>query len=130
MPDPLQCYRCGAPLDALTLPLSRQDQCPECFVYLHCCRMCEFFDPGVAEQCREDDAVEVNNKEGANFCDYFRPNPDAHDSSYVSAETQARSQLDSLFGGAQDGSTKESSGGPSGDEGDDDSLGAAEDLFR
>lgn len=92
--------------------------------------MCEFFDPGVAEQCREDDAVEVNNKEGANFCDYFRPNPDAHDSSYVSAETQARSQLDSLFGGAQDGSTKESSGGPSGDEGDDDSLGAAEDLFR
>ena len=112
----------------LSLPLLRQDQCPECFVYVHCCRMCEFFDPGVAEQCREDDAEEVKNKEGANFCDYFRPIAGAHDSSYVSAETQARSQLDSMFGATEEDSTE----GSSIDEGDGDdgSLGAAEDLFR
>ena len=115
----LQCYRCGASLEALSLPLSRQDQCPDCFVYLHCCRLCTYFDPGIPEQCREDDADEVKNKENANFCDYFRPNPTAHDSRYVREETQARSQLDALFGGADDG-----------DGGTDDSLGAAEDLFK
>lgn len=119
MPEPLHCYRCGAPLDALSLPLSREDQCPACAVYLHCCRMCGFFDTAVAEQCREDDAEEVKNKEGANFCEYFRPNPAAHDSGYVSAEERARSQLESLFG---DGDEPAAS--------DDDSLGAAEDLFR
>lgn len=121
MPETLQCYRCGASLDALTLPLSRQDECPECTVYVHCCRMCVFFDPDVAEQCREDDAEEVKNKEGANFCDYFRPNAAAHDPRYVSAEARARSQLDSLFDGADTADT---------DSDEDDSLGAAEDLFR
>lgn len=124
MPDPLQCYRCGASLDALLLPLSRQEQCPDCTVYLHCCRMCVFFDPAVVEQCREDDAEEVKNKENANFCDYFRPRPDAHDPRYVGAEAQARSQLDSLFGGEDDAP------GGDGEDNQDDPAGAAEDLFR
>ena len=97
MTESLQCWRCGASLASLSLPLSRQDQCPDCSVYLHNCRMCSFFDPAVVEQCREDDAEEVKNKEGANFCDYFRPNPTAHDARYVSAEGQARSQLESLL---------------------------------
>ena len=93
--------------------------------------MCIFFDPAIAEQCREDDAEEVKNKEGANFCDYFRPNPDAHDPRYVTAETRAHSQLDTLFGGEPDDSRAGSSAGASGDDGDDEnSLGTAEDLFR
>ena len=119
MTDSLQCYRCGAALEALSLPLSRQDQCPDCFVYLHCCRMCTYFDPGIAEQCREDDAEEVKNKENANFCDYFRPDSAAHDPRYVSEEARARSQLDTLFGDADRD-----------DSGPDDQLGAAEDLFK
>ena len=119
MPGSLHCYRCGASLEALSLPLSRQDQCPDCFVYLHCCRMCTFFDPAVVEQCREDDADEVKNKENANFCDYFRPDPAAHDPRFVTEETRARSQLDTLFGDADDAN-----------EGGDDGLGAAEDLFK
>lgn len=119
MPEPLHCYRCGASLEALSLPLSRQDQCPACYVYLHCCRMCLFFDPAVAEQCREDDAEEVKNKEGANFCDYFRPRSDAHDPQYASAESRARAQLDSLFGSGADE-----------DDDRDDPASAAEDLFK
>jgi hypothetical protein len=124
MTDSLQCWRCGASLAALSLPLSRQDQCPDCFVYLHNCRMCSFFDPAVVEQCREDDAEEVKNKEGANFCDYFRPNPAAHDARYVSAEGQARSQLDTLFGSA------DNEGSGTADAGDDDGRDDAEGLFR
>ncbi|MFQ5634792.1 MAG: hypothetical protein ACE5G3_05635 [Gammaproteobacteria bacterium] len=126
MSEPLECYRCGASLDALTLPLSRQDQCPDCSVYLHCCRMCGFFDPGVAEQCREDDAEEVNNKEGANFCDYFAPRPGAYDPGYAGADRQARSQLDGLFAASADEASEAGGGG----EDRDDTLDAAEDLFR
>lgn len=120
MDAPLSCYRCGQSLEALTLPLSREDQCPGCSVYVHCCRMCVFYDPEVAEQCREDDAEEVKNKEGANFCDFFAPNPNAHDSAYVSADSRARTQLDTLFDSPDDG----------GNDGGDDDTSAAEDLFR
>ena len=96
--------------------------------------MCSFFDPAVVEQCREDDAEEVKNKEGANFCDYFRPNPAAHDSRYVSAEGQARSQLDALFGAADDpGSQSQPESGTDAageDQGNTDGPADAEDLFR
>jgi hypothetical protein len=75
MPKQLLCYRCGASLAKLTLPISRQDECPSCANYLHVCRMCEFFDPNVPKQCKEDDAEEVFEKERLNFCDWFKPGP-------------------------------------------------------
>ena len=116
----LRCYRCGASLEALSLPLSRLDECPSCSVYLHCCRMCRFFDPAVAEQCTEDDAEEVKEKARANFCDYFKPGYDVYDPTAATAEARAKNSLDDLFGGA------------SGDDDQDgtDSSNAAEDLFR
>jgi len=92
--------------------------------------MCSFFDPAVVEQCREDDAEEVKNKEGANFCDYYRPNPAAHDARYVSAEGQARSQLDALFGAMDDPGPEAGTGAAGEDEGNADGPADAEDLFR
>ncbi len=68
---------------------------------VHVCRMCVFFDPQVARQCREDDAEEVKEKERANFCDYFKPNPNAHDPRFASAESRAKDQLAALFGDGQ-----------------------------
>jgi hypothetical protein len=55
----LQCYRCGASLAALTLPLSRLDTCPECRSELHVCRMCEHFAPNRSPQCTTETAEEV-----------------------------------------------------------------------
>ena len=49
----LSCWRCGAALAKLTLPLSRLDECPSCSMPLHVCRMCVHYDPAVARQCRE-----------------------------------------------------------------------------
>ena len=71
MADSLRCWRCGAGLEKLTLPLSRMDECPECAVHLHVCHMCINFDPAVTGSCREDAAEEVLEKERANFCDFF-----------------------------------------------------------
>ena len=91
------CYRCGASLAHLSLPLSRQDECRECRNYLHVCRMCVHYDPAVPKQCAEDDAEEVREKERLNFCDWFVASETAFDPSQRSAEERARASLDALF---------------------------------
>ncbi len=91
------CYRCGASLAALSLPLSRQDECPECSNYLHVCKMCVFFDATVTRQCREDGADEVIEKDRLNFCDWYKPSDSAFDATRKSQEDQACDELEKLF---------------------------------
>jgi hypothetical protein len=91
------CFRCGASLAALSLPLSRQDECPACGFYLHVCKMCEKFDARVPRQCREDDAEEVYEKERLNFCDWFVASESAFDAKRKAEEDAARAALDALF---------------------------------
>ncbi|HLT91922.1 MAG TPA: hypothetical protein VKZ85_13375 [Woeseiaceae bacterium] len=119
MSHELRCYRCGASLAALTLPLSRHDACPQCAASLHSCRMCRHYDPRVPKQCREDDAEEVMDKEVANFCEWFVPSPDAFDPGRSREAARARSELEALFGAASTAEPEE-----------DDLLKKAEDLFR
>ena len=97
MSNALNCFRCGESLAALSLPLSRRDQCPSCSADLHVCSMCKSFDPQVPRQCREDGAEDVVEKERANFCDWFKPSPDAFDPTRKSAADEARAALDALF---------------------------------
>ncbi len=94
----IACYRCGAALSALSLPLSRRDQCPECSADLHVCRMCLYFDRAVQRQCREDGAEDVTEKERANFCDWFKPSETAFDPKRKSEADAAKEALASLFG--------------------------------
>lgn len=98
MPQPLACFRCGASLDALPLPLSRRDQCPQCSFDLHCCRMCKHFDRNVPRQCREDGAEDVTEKARPNFCDWFVPSENAFDGAEKSQADAAQQALDALFG--------------------------------
>ena len=119
MADTLRCYRCGASLSSLTLPLSQRDQCPDCSVFVHVCRMCTQYDPAVPRQCREDDSEDVTDKEKLNFCDWFQPSPEAYDGRHKRAAERAQSELDALFGGGS---------GPA--DAQDDALKDAEDLFK
>jgi len=98
MTHALRCYRCGQSLAALSLPLSRRDECPQCRVELQVCRMCENYSPGLPDACIEDDAPEVREKDRANFCDYFRPSTNAYSSTEHDAERAARESLGMLFG--------------------------------
>jgi hypothetical protein len=100
MAHDLNCWRCGADLAAITLPLRRLEECPACKAELHVCRMCQFFDRRIARQCRQDDAEEVRNKEQANFCDWFKPRPAAFDGAEAAVQQEARDRLASLFGDA------------------------------
>jgi ribosomal protein L40E len=94
----LVCWKCGAPLESEPLPLARLAECAQCHADLHVCRLCEFYDPGVASSCREPIAETVKDKVHANFCGYFQPRPDAWTASVVDPARQAKARLDAFFG--------------------------------
>ena len=119
MSQNIACFRCGASLASLSLPLSRRDECPGCSAHLHVCRMCRHFDPTAVRQCLEDDAEDVSDKERLNFCEWFVPSEDAFDPAARAEADRAKQSLDALFG---DGDA------PSGAA--DSSLSEAEKLFR
>jgi len=80
-------------------PLSRQSVCLKCGAELYVCRLCEFHDPKLRQGCREDRAEHVQEKEHANFCEWFRPRPGAHQPRDAAPTQAARAKLDALFGG-------------------------------
>ncbi len=99
MPEIIYCFRCGESLEKLSLPLSRRDECPSCTANVHVCRMCIYFDANVPRQCLEDGAEDVKEKLKVNFCDWFKPSASAFDPIMAAQEAQAKSELESLFGG-------------------------------
>ena len=84
-----------------TLPLRRLEECRKCGAELHVCKMCEWYSTAVAKHCRETIAEEVKDKERANFCDYFKPRPDAYSATPLDAAAKAKAELDSLFSGGK-----------------------------
>ena len=98
MPDGLVCWKCGESLDELPQPLARLAECPACRADVHVCRMCEFFDTRVARSCREPVAEDVQDKERANFCGYFKPRPAAYRAADDSEARRSKSALTELFG--------------------------------
>lgn len=106
----LVCWKCGASLADLTLPLRRLEECRQCHAELHVCKLCEWYSLSVAKHCRETVAEEVKDKERANFCDYFKPREDVYSAKGTDAAARAQAELDALFGG---GSGKSSDAQPS-----------------
>lgn len=94
----LACHRCGASLSALSLPLSRRDQCPDCSADLHVCKMCIYYDKTVPRQCLEDGADDVKDKDRPSFCDWFKPSENAFNASANAEAEAARDALTALFG--------------------------------
>ncbi len=99
MNDKLVCWKCGASLAPLPLPLGRRAECLACHAEQHVCRLCLHFDPAKAKQCRERAADDVKDKTRANFCDWFQPRAGAYTPG-KSGDGDARAKLDALFGGS------------------------------
>lgn len=70
--DEVLCYRCskGVGLSAAAR-VGRNDECPHCLSYIHCCMMCNFYDRNAYNECREPAADRIVEKEKNNFCDFF-----------------------------------------------------------
>ncbi len=96
--DNLVCWKCGATLEGLPLPLGRLAECRACGADLHVCRLCKSYDPRVRMGCDEPRAEEVRDREKANFCDYFQPRQDAFKAFDDSAARKAKAELEALFG--------------------------------
>ncbi len=97
----LVCWKCGASLKGVPIPLSRRAECLACHAELHVCRLCHFYDPRVEGKCREDRAEEVREKERANFCDYFKPRPNAFRAKDAARTEAAKGRIDALFAGGE-----------------------------
>ena len=80
------------------MPLSRLSVCLKCGAELYVCKLCEFHEPKLRQGCLEDRAEHVQEKEHANFCEFFRPRPGAHVPRDRSQADGAKARLDALFG--------------------------------
>ena len=88
------CWACGEELD-MTVKVQRRDECINCGADLHVCKNCRFWDPGYANECRENTAYYIRDREKANFCMAFEYKSTT-DQDAAEANT-ARSALEDLF---------------------------------
>lgn len=87
------CWNCGNPLTALDY--GRQDSCEKCGRDTRTCKGCIHYDRSYNNECRENQADRVVEKERANFCDYFKPAKNTN--SAAQARDAMKSAADSLF---------------------------------
>lgn len=88
------CWNCSKSYEPPDL-VTRATECPHCAAYLRCCRNCEFYQPGLRNDCREPQADLQPDKEVANACDYFRV---ATQIKPKGKGGKSKSDFDSLFG--------------------------------
>ena len=91
----MNCHSCGKEIPP-SGKIGRQETCVKCSGSLHCFLNCRFYAESAYHRCREEQAEFVNDKSGANFCDYFEPG----ESRPVRTDAQresARKRLDDLF---------------------------------
>jgi len=94
----LVCWKCGASLAGMLLPLSRHETCPSCRAELHVCKLCRHYDAHRAGECRELAAERVADKTRTNDCGWFVPRPEAYKGGGAPMAQASRSALDALFG--------------------------------
>jgi hypothetical protein len=92
------CWKCGETIQYPTgSRVGNRDACPKCDADLHACRNCQFYDPGKHNQCTENQAEWVRDKEAGNYCDYFSPGAILRAGNRSSPSSDAKKKFDSLF---------------------------------
>ena len=88
------CHKCAGELDLFT-KVGRQDSCDHCLADLHCCKNCDFYEPGANNDCREDMTAYIPDREKSNFCSSFVMSPKKPNQ--VADKASVKSKLDALF---------------------------------
>jgi predicted nucleic acid-binding Zn-ribbon protein len=95
------CWKCGVVYELNGSP-GRSEACPKCRSDLKVCLNCVSYEPRLAYQCRDRRAEPVEQKDAANYCDYFemaRREYRAPGTAFeISREAKAREDLKRLFG--------------------------------
>ena len=64
------CFKCGTTVELEKV--GRRDECLRCGNDLRVCLNCAFYDAARANACMEPQAERVQEKDKANYCDFFR----------------------------------------------------------
>ena len=88
------CVFCGKEV-VLEFKIGRLHDCPYCGKYLHCCLQCRFYDRSYHNECRENQAQIVADKENANFCEFYEFGRDIKMENKKIEET--KNKLEGLF---------------------------------
>ncbi|MCK5884745.1 MAG: hypothetical protein KAG61_13730 [Bacteriovoracaceae bacterium] len=68
----IHCYLCSCELEnEYGEQVGRHEECVNCRTSLRCCRMCQFYNKLVYNECKEPNAERLLDKEKPNFCSYF-----------------------------------------------------------
>ena len=89
-----QCYHCGNAL--AEADYGRQESCSKCGRSTRVCRNCRHYDRSHNNECREEQAGRIVEKEKANFCEWFQVNSGSVNSNAPSKD-QLKSAADALF---------------------------------
>lgn len=92
------CYSCKTKI-TITDKIGFRDDCPQCRADLHTCFNCYFYDVRAYNECRENSAERVVDKQKANYCEYFVPSGGALNTAPVQdTASEAKKKLADLFG--------------------------------
>jgi hypothetical protein len=86
------CFKCGATVELEKV--GRRDECPGCGNDLRVCLNCAFYAEARANACMEPQAERVQEKDRANYCDFFRFKETAQKKS---GKTEAEKRWEELF---------------------------------
>ncbi len=90
------CFSCGREVDIIIKP-SRRDTCDHCDADLRVCLNCRFYEATLYNECNETQAEKVQDKDRANFCDYFEFRDSESAASGGSDKDDALKKLKNLF---------------------------------
>jgi len=89
----MNCTFCQKEITATRIHI--RDECPACGGDLHICLNCGFYDPHAYRQCRESIREPVQDKEKANFCDFFQMSRTRTDT--TTGKNEIYNKLEDLF---------------------------------
>ena len=89
----MNCTFCSKEITDIKIHI--RDECPACGRDLHICFNCEFYDVNAYRQCRETVRELVQDKEKANYCDFFRASK--RGAAQIGPGSDAMKKLNDLF---------------------------------
>jgi hypothetical protein len=89
-----KCARCGVPVDAEILTLSK---CEKCGTNLHSCIQCVNFDPSARFECSEQIPARISPKDAANTCELYTARTNYERETSSESASSAKKAFDDLF---------------------------------
>ena len=69
----MKCWKCDFDMEDPSLgKLPFRSTCDKCGSWLHCCKNCKYYTPGLPNDCYIPGTDFVADREGCNFCEEFK----------------------------------------------------------